>query len=297
MSNELTLFKNELAEAKTVQLFINLVGPKNAPKWRQICVMAAEANEYLLQMDRRSLYTAVVHATLSKLDPDPQMGQIYFVPRAGKVQFQAGYKGLMELAFRSKLVTSFATGLVYPGDKFEFEQGTNCFLRHIPAFQTDEPLNATHAYAIARIKGAAKDEFAVIPRAEWMKVKAISDKATKGKGFLWSQFADAAIRKTAIRRLSKFLPMCKELQRIVGVEDQQDADMATEVAPKTTAELMRSQHVKHTGAEEAAINCPGAPGVHTLASAPSALVRQDGETDEAYQQRVDEAADAARRVE
>ena len=81
----------------------------------------------------------------------PELGQCWAIPRNVKVKdangadlldksgkgiwakqatFQVGYKGWQELAFRSKSVQCFGFGEVYANDEFDFEDGTNAYLRH-----------------------------------------------------------------------------------------------------------------------------------------------------------------------
>ena len=50
-------------------------------------------------------------------------------------QFQLGYKGLIDLVYRSEEVTDIQAHEVYENDEFEYELGLDPKLKHIPALK------------------------------------------------------------------------------------------------------------------------------------------------------------------
>lgn len=65
------------------------------------------------------------------------IGQAYLIPfrNHGRMecQFQLGYKGLIDLAYRSGEVSIIQAHTVYENDDFQYELGLDPTLRHVPA--------------------------------------------------------------------------------------------------------------------------------------------------------------------
>lgn len=74
---------------------------------------------------------------------------VYLVPIKGSCEVWPGYKGLMQLAMESGLCRSMIPHVVYDTDVFEYEFGSNQFLKHRPGQRKptgDQPV-ITHAWA------------------------------------------------------------------------------------------------------------------------------------------------------
>ena len=148
-----------------------------------------------------------------------------------------GYPGLIDLSYRTGLVRNIHPDVVFPGDEFSFEYGTNAHLKHVPRQRRpgDVPL---FAYMHAQLKDG--QAFEVMPYAD---VLAIRNKAqayryaleakekaeSEGKRLPaswteapWVAHEFAMARKTAVRAGSKWLPRSVELYSALAVEDAQD---------------------------------------------------------------------------
>ena len=236
MPNELAVFKKELTSREGALTAV--LG--NKAKFDQFMAMAAAlvgANPRWLQRDhdRNSLFTACMHAAESKLSLDPNLGHIYFVPRRVKgvwhIFFQVGYRGYMELAFRSGHFIAFNAEPVYEGDKFEYEEGTSPFVRHVRALRPagNRRLIGAWARAVPRVM-TAESPFKVITAEEVETAKKLS--ASGSGGFSpWSKFYEDMVRKTAVRRLAKFLHLATDLQRVVGLEDKIEVEFLKDARP------------------------------------------------------------------
>ena len=72
------------------------------------------------------------------------LGYCYLVPYQNKktgqleIQFQLGYKGILELVRRSGQVENIEARVVYEKDKFDFEYGLTPKLVHKPALKAQE---------------------------------------------------------------------------------------------------------------------------------------------------------------
>lgn len=211
-------FKQTLTE-QSAKIALALPQHVDASRFMQMAINAVAVNPYLLECDRPSLYMAIMNAAETGLEPDPKLGHVWFVPRKGKVQCQIGYRGYAALAYRSGMVESITAELVREGDRFEFELGTEGFIRHTPAF--NKGAQVTHVWARALLKGG-KSEFTVMSAAEVYAIRdRFSDSAKSGKFSPWSDpiAAESMMRKCPVRRLCKLLPVSTEMQRAITIDE------------------------------------------------------------------------------
>lgn len=140
----------------------------------------------------------------------------------------ADYRGLMELARRSGEVRSIYADVVREGDLFRLERGLHPVLEHIPIIGSEAPIVA--AYAVAHWRGDRElPQFEVLSMREIEAVKSqalskIKNEAAK-KYSPWVAHESEMIRKTAVRRLCKYLPISTEnaeLQRAITLDEAAD---------------------------------------------------------------------------
>jgi recombination protein RecT len=165
----------------------------------------------LYECSPESLLGAMMLAAQLQLEPGP-LGLVYLAPFRNKktgtteVNFIVGYRGYVELAFRSGLVKDVSASLVYSGDHFEYREGTRPYLDHIP--QAYEPGDGGRelkaAYAVARLKTGGAP-FKVIYEPDWQRAKSKSPAGSQGVG-PWVDDFPQMVLKTAIRRLEPKLP-------------------------------------------------------------------------------------------
>jgi recombination protein RecT len=131
------------------------------------------------------------------------LGLFYLVPFKREAVFIVGYRGFVELAYRSGQVKDVIAELVYEGDPFTVTKGTSPKIVHADAGPPgDRPIVA--AYAVARLRtGGTVSK--VIYEAEWEAARQASPAGRKRQG-PWEDHRPAMIRKTALRRLEPWLP-------------------------------------------------------------------------------------------
>lgn len=100
---------------------------------------AAQTTPKLLQCSKASVMAAMLKCATLRLEPnDPIRQQCFLIPRwNGKTKrmecsWEIGYKGLIELAYRSNEVGTIAFSEIYERDIFEVELGTNSVSHKLP---------------------------------------------------------------------------------------------------------------------------------------------------------------------
>lgn len=184
----------------------------------------------LLECVPQSLVAAIVEASSMGLEIDSR-GLAYLVPFWNKnlqrkeAKLMTGYKGFMQLAYNSGRVTSIYAEVVCEKDTFEFAMGLDAKLVHVPNLEDRGPMRA--AYAVARVKDADA-AFVVMGKTEIMKIKAASQGADKSDS-PWVHWEEEMWKKSAIRRLCKYLPLSPEMQRAVALDEMADAGKAQDL--------------------------------------------------------------------
>ncbi len=200
-------YKNQLAAAL----------PKGLTADRMIRVVLTAMNRTpkLLNCTKESLWLSVLNCAALGLLPDP-LGRAYLVPYGTKCELIIGYKGLIDLAYRSDRIGMIQLKAVYAGDDFIYEFGLEPMLDHKPC---DRPGPLTHVYSIVHIKGCDSPSFDVMRKDEVDAIRKRSKAANDGP---WVTDYDAMAMKTVFRRHSKVLPMSAELAQALEHDTELD---------------------------------------------------------------------------
>jgi recombination protein RecT len=196
----------------------------------RIALTTIRRNADLLKCDANSLAAAILEAASLGLEIDSR-GLAYLVPYGGEATLIPGYKGLMQLAYRSGKIANIYADVVF---KREVEAGNVSItlgdtrtIRHdfdilkSAELRAESPQNPpVAAYAVAVFHDGHR-HFEFVDAAEVEKRKGASKAAAKG--FLWNKWIEEAWKKTAIRKLCKYLDASPELHRAVSLDEQADA--------------------------------------------------------------------------
>lgn len=125
-------------------------------RFTRIVLSALSTNPKLSETTPQSFLGAMMTAAQLGLEPNTPLGQAYLIPfwngkaRCLECQFQLGYKGLIDLAYRSGEVSVIQAQVVYEGDEFSYSFGLDPELKHVPA--SGDRGQPTHVYAMFRTK-------------------------------------------------------------------------------------------------------------------------------------------------
>lgn len=191
--------------------------PRHIPpeRFERVIMTAIQNDPELVKCNRQSLWNAAMQAAQDGLLPDKREGA--FVRYKAEVQWIPMVGGVLKKIRNSGELKSMSTGVVLPGDQFEYwvdEEGEH--LLHRPNLnQENDPSHLTHAYCIARTKSDGV-YVRVMNRQEIEKVRAMSRAKKSGPWFDWY---DQMAIKTVIRRISKVLPLSSDLDDLIRRDD------------------------------------------------------------------------------
>lgn len=223
-----------LNDPKIMGQFKNALPKHITPeRFMRIAVTTINNNPSLLKCTRVSLLRSLVQSAQLGLEPDGILGRAYLIPYGSEVQFQVGYKGLIELAKRSGRVKDIYARIAYKKDTFKVRFGTDEYIEHEPYLDGDPgPIRAVYAVAIFE-DGTSTSE--VLTLAEVNKVR---DSSKASKNGPWVTWYDEMAKKTAIKRLGKRLPLSPEFNRAAEIDERND--MQFEERDITPAEPLAS---------------------------------------------------------
>jgi recombination protein RecT len=196
-----------------------------ADRMIRVVLTAINRQPKLLNCTKESLWQSVIDSASLGLFPDA-LGRSYLVPYGEKCQLIIGYKGLIDLMYRSDRINLIQTGVVHKGDAWNYQRGMVPKLEHAPC---DQPGQWTHVYSIVHLKGCEMPSVEVMTRAEVMAIKARSRASTSGP---WVTDEEAMAVKSCIRRHSKVLPMSAEVAQAMEFDGDQ---IDPTIPPKTTS--------------------------------------------------------------
>jgi recombination protein RecT len=204
-------FRHQL-DAMTPQFALALPPHVPAERFVRIVMTAVQSNPDLLTKDRQSLFEASMKCAQDGLLPDGRDAAL--VIHGSKVTYMPMVAGILSKVRRSGELKSISAHVVYEMDEFDYMLGDEERIHHKP-FLGEPRGKPIITYAVAHTKdGGVYRE--VMTEAQVMAVKAIS----RAKGGPWSgPFADEMRRKTALRRLSKRLPMSTDLLAVIERDD------------------------------------------------------------------------------
>lgn len=187
-------------------------------RFTRITLSALSTNQKLAECTPTSFLGAMMTAAQLGVEPNTPLGQAYLIPYRNKgtleCQFQLGYKGLIDLAYRSGEVKMIQAHTVYENDEFSYELGLEPKLRHVPAPQ--DRGQPTCFYAVFHTKDGGYG-FEVMSMEDVQKhAKRYSKSYANGP---WQTNFEEMAKKTVLKRVLKYAPLKTEFVRAVAADE------------------------------------------------------------------------------
>jgi|GEM_PF-1326117 recombination protein RecT len=230
------------------------------PEFMVRAVMTAlQADSKLLDCEPRSVLQRVFQCSQLGLLPDGVLGEAYLVPFDNKkanvtiCTLIIGYHGLEKLARGSGLITKIFARDVREGDEFEYEEGLQPRLRHVPAAASKRG-KAVGYYAVACFRDRHTS-----PQFTYMSRDEVDEHRRKfalarGEGSAWNTSYDAMACKTCKRKLCNELPRAPQLQQLHETLAAEDRNVIDTTWSPVGEPLLENDHGKPQ--EEARASAP-----------------------------------------
>lgn len=227
------------AEKKTMQAYIKAMEPaikKALPsvitpeRFTRMVLSALSATPKLAECSPQSFLAAMMTAAQLGVEPNTALGQAYLLPYRNhgnmECQFQLGYKGLIDLAYRSGEVSVIQAHTVYENDVFEYELGMDPKLRHVPA-KSDRG-EAVAYYAMFKTKDGGYG-FEVMSVDDVQRHAQRYSKSYGSGSSPWRSNFDEMAKKTVLKRALKYAPLKSDFVRGVAQDETIKAELSDEM--------------------------------------------------------------------
>ena len=208
----------DLMKAMAPEIAKALPAVMTPERFTRIALSALSNSKALQEASPMSFIAAMMQAAQLGMEPNTPLGQCYLIGYRNhgnmEVQFQLGYKGLIDLAYRSGEVSTIQAHTVYENDEFNYELGLDPKLKHVPAISNRG--EQTHYYAVVKMKDGGYS-FAVMSKAEMTDyAKKYSKTYANGP---WQTNFDEMAKKTVLKKALKYAPMKSDFTRGLAADE------------------------------------------------------------------------------
>mgnify|MGYP001605015886 CR=1 FL=1 len=223
----------------------------------------------LVECSKASFVSAIVTCGKTGLVPGPR-GLCWFIPRrtgpldsmtgqkSWECHWQVGYKGVLELAYRSPRIARIQARAVREGDKFIYDFGEDYIIHQAKPNPEGEARPFTHAYARGWIRGVEKPNWEVMEAWEVQRRRDFGGYKPGGRSPWDGAFAEAMWLKTAAVKLCKYLPASEEMLSAVAIDERSTSGDRQEIEPEAS-EILDELGLEYEPPEEQGDDGTGEP--------------------------------------
>lgn len=186
----------------------------------------------LAKCSQTSVFEALLTCSQLGLEPDGRLAHL--IPYGGKCQLIVDYKGYVELSLRSGLYSLVHADVVRERDSFVFNLGR--IERHSYSLGQDRG-NVIGAFAMVKTRADDKQQAVVMSKDE---VEAIRKRSKQANSGPWVTDWEEMAKKTAFRRLSKWLSLSPEIRDQIAREDDLERTEPVRITGSSPADRLLS---------------------------------------------------------
>lgn len=210
-------------------------------KEKRFAIQLLQGSDYLNKIawsNKESLQNAVINISNIGISLNPALKHAYLVPRDGRVCLDISYIGLMHLAQKTGSILWGQSAIVRANDVYE-NQGIDVAPVHkYSAFASNKDRgDIVGAYCVVKtIDGSYLTD--QMNLEELHKVRATSKAFTSGKKCPWKDWPEEMMRKTVVKRASKYWPTVERLSTAINVLNEQEGlrdDYEKDITPQSKA--------------------------------------------------------------
>lgn len=234
-SNPVKLTKNmtivDMVKALAPEIERALPSILTPERFTRIALSAINNTPKLAECTPMSFIAALMNAAQLGLEPNTPLGQSYLIPYKNKgileCQFQIGYRGMIDLAYRNERIQSVESHTVYEHDTFEYELGLNPKLIHRPCIE--DRGNSRLFYAIFRLDNGGY-RFEVMSKSYIDAYAARYSKSYDTDFSPWKSNYEGMAKKTVIKQLLKYAPMKSEFQKAISTDETIKTELSIDMS-------------------------------------------------------------------
>lgn len=209
-------------------------------RFTRMVMSAISSNPALGECTPKSFLAAMMQAAQLGLEPNTPLGQAYLIPfnnRKANIKecsFQIGYKGLIDLAYRSGDVSMIQAHEVRENDEFSYEFGLEPKLTHKPAMKDRGEVICY--YAIFKTKSGGNG-FEVMSVDD---VKSHAEKysqAFQKSSSPWTSNFDEMAKKTVLKKALKYAPLKSDFVKAVTSDETIKYDLSENMIDEPAIEV------------------------------------------------------------
>ena len=225
----------EYVQSMSKQIAVALPSNITPERFSRIVLTAISTNPKLQECTPQSFLGAMMTAAQMGIEPNTPLGLGYLLPRKSKsgameCTFQLGYKGMIDLAFRSGNIASIGAYAVHAGDTFEVRLGTDPYINHIPTLKDKGDVIAYYAYYKTKDGHTSFEVMTVDEVREH--ARKFSDAVKRGWSSPWDTNPDEMAKKTVLKKVLKYAPLTAEASSKIAMDESVhhtiSSDMASE---------------------------------------------------------------------
>ena len=195
----------------------------DADRVARIAITTIRSNPKLQECNPYSFLGALMQSSQLGLEPNTPLGQAYIIPYKNsklntmEAQFQIGYKGLIDLAYRSGQFKSIYAHEVFENDLFDYEYGLDQKLVHKPA--AEDRGKVIGYYAIFHLQNGGHGFAYMSIQDVEAHAQKYSQAVQKGWSSPWKTNFDEMAKKTVLKKVLKYAPLSVEMARDVSADE------------------------------------------------------------------------------
>ena len=178
-------------------------------RFARIAITALTRTPKLQETTQESFFRCLLDLSAMGIEPDGR--RAYLIPYGKECTLIVSYMGLIELVRRSGDVTSIRAEIVCENDGFSWENGN---VTHTVDWLNDRGAMKA-VYAEAKL-ASGETQTCVLTKSE---VDGIRSRSKAGQSGPWVSDYNEMAKKTAVRRLTKMLPLSSEIIEHIAKDD------------------------------------------------------------------------------
>jgi len=258
MNNQLTTIENNI---NALEVPFNELATGDLVSFRKEAMFAIQLmqkNNFLMttaQNNPESMKNAVLNIASIGLSLNPAKAHAYLVPRDGMVCLDVSYRGFIELAVASTAIEFVQARIAYEKDTFEYRG-----IKEEPMHRFDSFGDRGKIVGVYCVAKTAQGDYLseMMSLDECYDIRDRSKAWKSGKRCPWRTDEGEMLRKTVIKRASKFWPQVNNrmssaidlVNQHEGIDFQQEQAKSIESAKERNEELKKEAENKRELIEE-----------------------------------------------